>query len=64
MINTLTNNVPPIPVMPCFLCNVLTDETQSVHGVGHYCCFMKGNEHGRTTISHSWKTNNKSTKID
>ncbi len=33
---------PSIPMFPCFKCGVPTNETQSVHGVGHYQCFMGG----------------------
>jgi hypothetical protein len=32
---------PPIPKMPCFKCGILTNETQSIFGIGHYQCFMK-----------------------
>lgn len=34
---------PPIPTLPCFKCGVVTNETQSVHGVGHYKCLMSAN---------------------
>lgn len=33
---------PATPTLPCFKCGVPTNETQSVHGVGHYQCFMGG----------------------
>ena len=32
-------NPPPIPKTPCFACGIPTDETQSIHGVGHMKCF-------------------------
>lgn len=32
---------PPIPTRPCFKCGVPTNETQSIHGVGHYKCFKE-----------------------
>ena len=34
-------NPPPIPTLPCFKCEILTNATQSVYGVGCYKCFMK-----------------------
>ena len=34
---------PPIPALPCFKCGVVTNETQSVRGVGHYKCLMSAN---------------------
>ena len=32
---------PPIPYGQCFVCGKLTNETQSVHGVGCFKCFLK-----------------------
>lgn len=32
---------PPIPKTPCFACGIPTDETQSIHGVGHMECFKE-----------------------
>lgn len=28
--------------LKCFRCGVLTNETQSIFGVGHYRCFLQG----------------------
>lgn len=33
---------PPIPTVPCSICGLPTNETQSVIGVAHYKCFAKG----------------------
>jgi hypothetical protein len=32
---------PPIPAVPCFLCGKITNETQSVFGVGCMPCYKK-----------------------
>ena len=31
---------PPIPFCLCFKCGKLTNETQSIFGIGHLACFM------------------------
>ena len=39
---------PPIPTKPCFNCGGLTNETQSIFGVGHDWCFR--NAHVRPNV--------------
>ena len=34
---------PPIPTMPCFACGIMTNETQSMYGIGHHRCFVEYN---------------------